>query len=67
MAFSYGLQWLTGTFAPNGFLGWNSFAPSPGPAWQINAQAPVPEPLSASLIGFGIVALLAAKRMRKLA
>ena len=54
----YGQTWLTGTFASSGFLGWNTFTPSPGPAWQLSvASSDAPEPGLMLLTGAGLLAL----------
>jgi PEP-CTERM motif len=52
-----GETWLTGQFAPNGFLGWNTTTFSSGPAWQINAQQVTPEPAAFALAGLGLLAI----------
>jgi PEP-CTERM motif len=53
----YGETWLTGTYASYGFLGWNNYTPSSGPAWQINAQQVTPEPAAFALAGLGLLAI----------
>jgi len=56
----YGQTWLTGQFSSNGFLGWNSFTPNPGPAWQLSvdaAAAPEPAPVVMLLTGLGLVGI----------
>ncbi len=53
----YGETWLTGQFAPNGFLGWNTTTFSSGPAWQINAQLVTPEPAAFALAALGLLAI----------
>jgi hypothetical protein len=56
--FFYGQTWLTGQFAPNGFLGWNNSTFSSGPAWQLTVDAAaVPEPGLMLLTGVGLVAI----------
>jgi len=61
----YGETWLTGQFANNGFLGWNSYTPNPGPAWQLTVDAAAaPEPALVFLTGFGLVAIGLLRRRR---
>jgi len=52
----YGETWLTGQFAGFGFLGWSSTASSV--AWQIAADASVPEPASVLFTTAGLAGLL---------
>jgi hypothetical protein len=61
----YGETWLTGLFAPNGFLGWNTTTFSSGPAWQINAQLVTPEPAALGLAGLGLLAIGAMRVKRR--
>jgi len=54
----YGQTWLTGPFAGNGFLGWNSATFNSGPAWQLTVDAAdAPEPALMLLTGVGLVAI----------
>jgi hypothetical protein len=56
--FVYGQTWLTGQFAPNGFLGWNNTTFSSGPAWQLAVDAAAaPEPALMLLTGVGLIAI----------
>jgi PEP-CTERM motif len=61
----YGETWLTGQFASNGFLGWNTTTFSSGPAWQINAQLVTPEPAALGLAGLGLLAIGAMRVKRR--